>query len=468
MSSSETLKPGVQKYVDAAEKHLAQRDAALARMKAMKFDTIAVHGLYTVEEALEKNQGAVIEPLYLSSSQAYADADELEAALAYLIPTWCYTRIANPTTYYLEWVLALLEGYRSGYDTSCLVTASGMSAILSTIDPLLVKQKDGPERINFVSCIQVYGGTFQQFSIRKMQESGIEVRWVQHPWEEEDWKSKIDEDTRFLYMEMPSNPQQSFADIKVLAELAHSWEIPLIIDATCATPALMRPIAHGADIVVHSLTKSITSGGFAIGGALISKKPITTRVKNDHPLFKESFAEYVKFLPYRDNGPAASPVNAIFALNDLRTLRSKMDLVSTNCQAVAEYLQSHPKVYQVDYLGLPSFHLHEMAKKYMTLVDSDDGQGNEINRYGHLMSFRVDGPPENARKVFDNLKVIYRATDLGRIKSVATIPAISTHQQQGEEARDKADVPPQLIRLCVGAEHPDDVISDLDQALRSV
>ncbi len=468
MSSSETLKPGVQKYVEAAEKHLAQRDAALARMKAMKFDTIAVHGLYTVEEALAKNQGAVIEPLYLSSSQAYADADELEAALAYLIPTWCYTRIANPTTYYLEWVLALLEGYRSGYDTSCLVTASGMSAILSTIDPLLVKQKDGPERINFVSCIQVYGGTFQQFSVRKMQERGIEVRWVQHPWEEDDWKSKIDDDTRFLYMEMPSNPQQSFADLKVLAELAHSWEIPLIVDSTCATPALMRPIAQGADIVVHSLTKSITSGGFAIGGALISKKPITTRIKNDHPLFKESFAEYVKFLPYRDNGPAASPVNAIFALNDLRTLRSKMDLVSTNCQTVAEYLQSHPKVYQVDYLGLPSFHLHEMAKKYMTLVDSDDGQGNEVNRYGHLMSFRVDGPPENARKVFDNLKVIYRATDLGRIKSVATIPAISTHQQQGEEARDKADVPPQLIRLCVGAEHPDDIISDLDQALRSV
>ncbi len=187
-----------------------------------------------------------------------------------------------------------------------------------------------------------------------MKERGIECRWVQHPWDIEDWKSKIDEDTRFLYMEMPSNPQQSFTDIKALADLAHAWGIPLIIDATCATPALMRPIAHGADIVVHSLTKSITSGGLAIGGALISRKPITTKVKNDHPLFKESFAEYVKFLPYRDNGPASSPVNAIFALNDLRTLRSKMDLVSANCQTVAEYLQKHPKVYQVDYLGLPS------------------------------------------------------------------------------------------------------------------
>jgi O-acetylhomoserine/O-acetylserine sulfhydrylase-like pyridoxal-dependent enzyme len=468
MSSAPVYSPGVMKYVEAAKKLLAERDEALARMKAMKFDTVAVHGLYTVEESLRRNQGAVIEPLYLSASQAYADSDELEAALAYLVPTWCYTRIANPTTYYLEWTLALLEGYRTGFDTSCCVTASGMSAIMSAVDPLLVKQKDGPERINFVSCVQVYGGTFQQFSLRKMKERGVECRWVQHPWDVQDWKAKIDEDTRFLYMEMPSNPQQSFADVKELADLAHSWEIPLIVDATCATPALMRPIAHGADIVVHSLTKSITSGGFAIGGALISRKPITTKVANDHPLFKDSFAEYVKFLPYRDNGPASSPTNAIFALNDLRTLRSKMDLVSANCQKVAEYLQKHPKVYQVDYLGLPSYHLHGIAKKYMKLVDSGDGRGGEVNRYGHLMSFRVDGPPANARKVFDGFKMIYRATDLGRIKSVATIPAISTHQQQGEEGRRLAGIPPTMVRLCVGAEHPDDTIADLDQALAKI
>ncbi len=468
MSSAPTFTPGVMKYIEASKKLLAEREAALARMKTMKFDTIAVHGLYTVEEALGRNQGAVIEPLYLSTSQAYADSDELEAALAYLVPTWCYTRIANPTTYYLEWVMALLEGYGTGVDTSCCVTASGMSAIMSAVDPFLVKQKDGPERINFVSCIQVYGGTFQHFSLRKMKERGAECRWVQRPWDMEDWKSKIDEDTRFLYMEMPSNPQQSFTDVKALADLAHAWGIPLIIDATCATPALMRPIAHGADIVVHSLTKSITSGGFAIGGALISRRPITTKVVNDHPLFKDSFAEYVKFLPYRDNGPASAPVNALFALNDLRTLRSKMDLVSANCQKVAEWLQKHPKVYQVDYLGLPSYPLHGVAKAYMKLVDSGDGPGTEVNRYGHLMSFRVDGPPANARKVFDGFKMIWRATDLGRIKSVATIPAISTHQQQGEEARRMADVPPQLIRLCVGAEHPDDVIGDLEQALKAL
>ena len=468
MTSSPRREPGVQKYVEDAKKLLERKAAALQRMKGMKFDTIAVHGLYTVEEALELNQGAIIEPLYLSTSQGYRDADELEAALTYLIPTWCYTRIANPTTYYLEWLLALLEGYGTGQDTSCVVTASGMGAIQAAVDPLLVKQKDGPERINFVSCIQVYGGTYQQFAIRKMKERGIEVRWILHPEDMSEWAARIDDDTRFLYMEAPSNPQQSFCDIRALAELAHSHGIPLIVDATCATPALMRPIAHGADIVVHSLTKSVTSGGTAIGGGLISRKPITTRVKNDDPMFKESFAEYVKFWPYRDNGPAASPFNAFLALNDLRTLRSRMDLVSRNCQKVAEFLQTHPKVYQVDYLGLPSFPLHGVAKEYLKLVDSGEGGSPEVNRYGHLMSFRVDGPPKNARRAFDNFKIIYRATDLGRIKSVATIPAISTHSQQGEEARRMADVPPQLIRLCVGGEDPDDIIADLDQALNAL
>jgi O-acetylhomoserine/O-acetylserine sulfhydrylase-like pyridoxal-dependent enzyme len=468
MSDEPEYSPGVKKYIKEAEKLLNRKKKALEQVKKFKFDTIAVQGLYTIEEALNLNQGSVIEPLFLSTAQAYRDADEMEAALAYMIPTWCYTRFANPTTYYLEWALALLEGYQTGCDTSCLVTASGMSALMLAVDCFLVKQKEGPEKINFVSSIQIYGGTFQHFSVRKMQERGIEVRWVHHPLDLEEWESKIDENTRFVFSEAPSNPQLSFCDVKALADLAHSWDIPFIIDSTCATPALMRPLAYGADIIIHSLTKSITASGLAMGGALISRKPIVTKIKNDNPLFIESFAEYVKFLPFRDTGPSASPMNALFALNDLRTLRSRMDLLSRNSEQVAEFLGQHPRVYQVDYLGLESFLYHSLAKKYMKLVDSDDGKGNEINRYGHLLSFRVDGPPQNARKVFDGFKLIMRAGDLGRIKSIATIPAISTHLQQGEEARTSADVPPQMIRLCVGAENPDDIIADLDQALNSL
>ena len=239
----------------------------------------------------------------------------------------------------------------------------------------------------------------------------------------------------------------------------------MIVDSTLATPALTRPIQYGADIVVHSVTKSLTMGGLAIGGAVISKNPITTNLNNDDPLFKENFAEYVKFSPYRDAGPAASPFNALMALNDLRTIRSKMDLVSCNTMKVAEFLNRHPRISRVDYLGLDSHPLHELAKKYMVLVDSGDENGNPVNRYGHLMSFRIDGTVEDTKKVFNSLKLIWRATDLGKIKSIATLPSFSTHHGQGEEARMMADIPPNLIRLCVGAEHPDDIIADLEQAL---
>jgi O-acetylhomoserine/O-acetylserine sulfhydrylase-like pyridoxal-dependent enzyme len=468
MTDDQNYSPGVLKYIEQARQQLAEKKKQIERVKSYKFDTLAVHGLYTVEEAIGQNQGAVIEPLYLASAQAYRDSDEMEAALSYLIPTWCYSRFANPTTTYLEEVLALLESYQTGHDASCVVTASGMAAIMLAVDALLIKQKAGPEKINFVSSIQIYGGTYQHFAVRKMEERDIEVRWVRQQDDIEEWREKIDENTRFLYAEAPSNPQQSFCDPKALADLAHSREIPFIIDATCATPALMRPMAFGADIVIHSLTKTMTSGGMAVGGALISKNPIVTQVRNANPLFKNSFAEYIKFLPFRDNGPAASPTNALYALNDLRTLRSKMDLFSRNSEKVSHFLESHPRVQKVDYLGLPGFHYHPLAKEYMKLVDSDDGQGNEINRNGHLLSFRVDGPPENARKVFDHFKLIFRAGDLGRIKSMATIPAISTHLQQGEEARLAADVPPQMIRLCVGGEAPEDIIADLNQALNSL
>ncbi len=458
----------VEEYVQAAKEVLEQKNKEISRIKKFKFDTIAVNGLYTPEEAINYNQGALIEPLYLGNAQVYQDTAEWEGAFLYQVPSWCYGRFANPTVWYLEQVLALLEAYHTENDTSCVVTSSGMSAIKLAADAFLAKQKKGPEDMNFVSSIQLYGGTYQLFTVRLMQDRGIDVRFVVNQKDVDEWKEKIDENTRFLYAEAPSNPQLAFCDIKAVADLAHSWEIPFIIDATCATPALMRPIAYGADIVIHSLTKSIGVSGLGIGGAIISRKPIVTKLKNDNPFFKASFAEYIKWLPFRDTGPTATPMNAFMFLNDLRTLRPRMDLLSQNCQEIAEFLDQHQRIYQVDYLGLPGSPYHDLAKKYMKLVDSDDGEGEEINRYGHLMCFRVDGPPENARKVFDSLKLIFRAGDLGRIKSMATLPALSTHLQPGEEFRDKADIPPQMIRLCVGAEDPSDLIADLDQALNSL
>lgn len=459
------MRDGVARYVQMAQQELATRQRAWQEAKRWRFDTVAVHGLYTVEEAIERNQGAIIEPMYLATSQAYRDSDELEAALAYLIPTWCYARIANPSVYYLEWTLALLEGYGCDFETACCATASGMSAIMSAIEPFLVRLPGREnEPINFVASAHVYGGTFQQFSVRQ-KEKGIEVRWVQHPERLEEWAAHIDEHTRFLYGELPSNPTLAFFDIAAVAELAHRHGIPLIVDSTVATPALLRPLEHGADIVVHSVTKSLTASGFGIAGAVIAKKPIVTNIPNDQ--LREDFASYIKFLPNRDNGPNLSPMQAVLTLNDLRTLRTRMDVLSENALVVAEFLEAHPKVEKVSYPGLRSYPLHHLARRYMWLVDSehDSRYREKVNRYGHLLSFCVKGGHEAARRVLDGFKRIYRATDLGRIKSVATIPAISTHQQQGEEGRKLASIPDNLIRLSVGAEHPDDVIADLEQAL---
>ncbi len=460
---------GVHYYKQAAERAMQWHAAHLEKMKQCRFDTIAVHGIYSMQEALDFNQGSIIEPIYMSTSQSYRDSDEMEAALGYQIPTWCYARIANPSIYYMEGALALLESYGSGVDASCIATASGMAAIQSAVDQFLVEDPKRPgQPMNFVATCQVYGGTFQQFAVRKEQERNIQWRRVINSTDMDEWESNIDENTRFLYGEMPSNPSQAFFDVKKIVELAHRHGIPAIFDSTVATPALLRPLEYGADIVVQSVTKSLFTSGFGIAGAVIARKNITTNI--DKPEMKADFCAYLKQLPNRDNGPNLSPMNAILALNDIRTIRHRMDIASRSTEQIAGFLKQHKHIEGVDYLGLEEHPLHPLAKQYMFLVDAEhDAQyGSPQNRYGHLMSFRVRGDAANTRKVFDAMQRIWRATDLGRIKSVATIPAISTHSQQGEEGRKLANIPPNLIRLCVGLEHPDDIIADLDQALAAL
>lgn len=459
----------VEFYKQAAMRSAQWHAENISKMKKCRFDTIAVHGIYSMQEALDFNQGSIIEPIYMSTSQAYRDSDEMEAALAYQIPTWCYSRIANPSMYYLEGVLALLESYGACVDASCIATASGMAAIQSATDQFLVEDPKRPNSpMNFVATCQVYGGTFQQFAMRKEKERNIEWRRIINSADINEWESKIDENTRFLYGEMPSNPSQAFFDIKKVIDLAHKYGIPAIFDTTVATPALLRPLEYGADIVVQSVTKSLFTSGFGIAGAIIARKNITTNI--DNPEMKADFCAYLKQLPNRDNGPNISPMNAILALNDIRTIRHRMDIASRSTMKVAEFMKQHKHIEGVDYLGLEEHPLHPLAKKYLFLVDAehDDQYQSQQNRYGHLMSFRVKGNAANTRMVFDAFQRIWRATDLGRIKSVATIPAISTHSQQGEEGRKIANIPQNLIRLCVGLEHPDDVIADLDQALSTL
>lgn len=446
---------GVQRYIEEAKTLLAEKEKRWLRAKKLKFDTIAIHGLYTVAEAIEKNQGAIIEPLFLSSAQAYRDSDEMEAALSYKIPTWCYTRIHNPTLGYLEDTLALLETYGADIKASACVYSSGMAAIENVTDTLLVRLNNEP--VNFVSQCQIYGGTFQQFNVRKMAERGIEVRWVLNPQNLDEWRQKIDKNTRFLYAETPSNPGLQFFDLIPVIALAHEHNIPMVIDSTIASPALMRPLTFAADIVIQSATKVMSTSGMGMAGAVIARQPIVSNIPNEE--MKADFALYLKRYPQRDQGGCLHPFQALMTLNDLRDLRHRVDLFSENALKVAQFLENHPKVIEVRYLGLKSHPLHDVATKYLRLADSD------ATRYTYLLAFRPKGGPEKTRRVFDRLQLIYRATDLGRIKTVATIPAISTHLLQGDECREMACIPPDLIRLSVGGEDPDDIIADLDQAL---
>jgi O-acetylhomoserine/O-acetylserine sulfhydrylase-like pyridoxal-dependent enzyme len=457
MSDSDSA--GVKGYIRRGQEYTAKRKAYREKVRKLRFDTIAVHGMYSVEEAFAQGLGGIIEPLFTSTSQSYRDSDEMEAGLSYQIPTWCYSRIHNPTVFFLEETLSLLEAYGCPFDASAFCTSSGMAAIKQAVEPLLVLNEGHAEEVNFVASAQVYGGTFQLFNVR-MNERQAKVRWVSQPWKIEEWEKRIDSRTRFIYTEMPSNPQLACSDLQALAKLAHSFQIPLIVDSTIATPALLRPLQHGADIVVQSLTKTIGSSGAAIGGAVIARQQLVSKHLSDEA--KADYAVWLKLWPARDSGPCMSPYAAFFLLNDVRTLRIKIDWFSQNTMAVADFLARHPRVEKVDYLGLPNHPLHKLAASYLRMVDSDRPV------FGHLMSFNIKGSARDTRLFFDNLQRIFRATDLGRIKSVATIPAISTHQQQGDEGRRLAGIPANMVRLCVGGEHPDDIVKDLDQALNKI
>ncbi|NDV63404.1 O-acetylhomoserine aminocarboxypropyltransferase/cysteine synthase [Puniceicoccales bacterium CK1056] len=441
----------------------AKREERLKNAMSWKFDTVATHGLYDLEQALGSHSGSIMEPVYLSPAQAYADSGHMEAALSYQMPTWCYSRIANPSSFFLEETIALLEGYGTDHVCSGLATSSGMSAIRTATDPFLVRDDSLPPA-NIVTSAQVYGGTFQQFRVRRFEEQGIEVRWVRNPAIFEEWAELIDEGTRFVYGEFPSNPSLSIFDIRMVASLAHDKGIPLIVDSTCASPALTRPIAHGADIVIHSASKVIGASGYAIAGLIVSKMNIPSKVGPDE--MRADFATWAKLWPFRDNGPNISPMTAILILNDLRSLRMRMAQMSSTADTVARWLEEHDLVDRVNYPGLKSFPNHELARETMQLVDSGEPT------FGFMLSFEVKetvpGDTANTRKFYDGLNMIWRATDLGRVKTVATWNAISTHQQQGEEGRSLASIKPNTIRLSVGIEHPDDIIADLAHAFSAV
>lgn len=456
-------KKDLQYWVNKGQQMVADRQRRIDRAKQWKFDTVATHGLYDLQQSLESNNGSIMEPVYLSTAQAYEDSYHMEAGLSYQMPNWCYSRIANPSTYFLEETAALLEAYGTDLPASCVATASGMAAIRTATEPFLIKDDSLPP-MNIVTSAKVYGGTFQQFSVRRGEEQGIDVRWVTNPTDLDEWAEKIDEGTRFVYGEFPSNPSVDIFDIEAVAKLAHANGIPLIVDSTCASPALTRPLAWGADIVVQSATKVMAASGTSVVGLLIAKHDIVSRVGNDE--MQADFATWAKFWPFRDNGPGLHAMGAIMTLNDIRTLRPRIAQMSDTALTVSRFLENHPKVDRVFYPGLESYHARDLAKKYMRLAD--DGR----NAYSYMLMVEIkearDGVNTNTRKFYDGLDMIWRATDLGRVKTVATMNAISTHQQQGEKGRSLASIKPSAVRIAVGVEHRDDIIADLTRGLNRI
>ncbi len=392
-------------------------------MAKLRFDTIAVKGGFDWDEQLRYRTMAP--PIVQSAVFPYESAEYAADLYSYKIEGFAYGRINNPTNDIFEKRMALLEG-----GEAALATASGMAAVFMVAHHLV---KTGEE---ITSSIRVYGGTFELFNT-SMPRMGIKTNWVLEPDKIESWEQAITPKTKLLHVESPSNPNLFVADIPAIVELAKSKGIPLMVDNTICTPALMRPIEMGADIIIHSATKYISGNATSLSGAIVAKK---------------EFVDHVRHIGYRNIGPSISPFNSWLCLLGLESLSLRMKKHSDNAMAVAKFLEEHPKIESVNYPGLPSHPQHDVAKKTMS-------------GYSSMMSFNVKGGLEATRSVIDNLSVAVHTTHLGSSQTVAIQPAATTHWQLGPEERAKAGIPDNMIRYSAGLEDPDDLIEDLDKAL---
>ncbi|WP_306345189.1 trans-sulfuration enzyme family protein [Rhizomonospora bruguierae] len=429
-------------------------------VRRSRFTTLAVRGSYDHAESAN-HLGSLSEPAYLATAQHFESAEAMRAAAAGECDAWVYSRRGNPTVGYLEATVAALEGYRVDAEVSAAVTTTGMAAVTLATMPFLSAAAGA--KPNIVASPALYGSTVMIFNKRYGAERDVAVRWVRDPLSVSEWERCIDEDTRFLYAESPSNPMVQLVDIPALAALAGQARIPLIIDSTLATPALMRPLALGADVVVQSLTKAAGASGRSMGGAVIARHDIQARAQPSE--LTADFAGYLRSGPIRDMGSVLSPFNAWTLLSDIRELRGRVDTMSANALSVAQHLAASDRVAEVFYPGLPTHRSHGIAKRDMWLVDSDVNGREAVNRFGFLLCFRPVGGVRAAREFLDRLNLIWRANNLGQVKSTATIPAIGTHKQVAESGPESAPVPADMVRLSVGLEHLDDIIADLTQAL---
>ncbi|MGZ9585215.1 homocysteine synthase [Paenibacillus marinisediminis] len=420
-----------------------------------RLETLAIHAGQEVDPTTLSR--AV--PLYQTTSYAFRDADHAADLFALKEFGNIYTRLMNPTTDVLEKRVAALEG-----GAAALATASGQAAITYAI---LNIAGAGDE---IVSAASLYGGTYNLFSMT-LAKLGIKVHFVD-PTDPENFRKKITPNTKALYAETVGNPKGDVLDIEAVAAIAHEHGIPLIVDNTFPSPYLLRPIEHGADIVVHSATKFIGGHGTSIGGIIVDGGKFDWAASGKFPGLTEPdpsyhgvvYTEAVGPIAYiikarvqllRDMGAALSPFNAFMLIQGLETLHLRMERHSENAQKVAEFLDKHESVESVSYCGLPNHSSYALAEKYLP------------NGKGAIMTFEIKGGVEAGRKVIENVKLFSHLANVGDSKSLIIHPASTTHQQLSPEEQIAAGVGPGMIRLSIGTESIQDIIADLDQAIRA-
>ena len=423
----------------------------------MRFDTLAIHAGYSPDPTTR----AVAVPIYQTTSYAFDDTQHGADLFDLKVAGNIYTRIMNPTSDVLEQRVAALEG-----GIGALALASGQAAITYAI---LTIAEAGD---NIVATSALYGGTYNLFA-HTLPQYGIEVRFVDAS-DPQSAAAKIDARTKAVFCESIGNPLGNVVDFAAFAEVAHQAGVPLIVDNTVPSPYLTRPFEHGADIVVHSLTKYMGGHGTTLGGILVDsgrfpwaehkarfRRLNEPEVSYHGVIYTEALgpAAYIgraRTVPLRNMGAAISPFNSFLILQGLETLALRMDRHCDNALAVARHLRGHPKVEWVNYAGLPDHPSHALVQRYFG------------GKASGLLTFGVKGGREAGARFQDALKLVTRLVNIGDAKSLACHPASTTHRQLSPDELKRAGVSEDMVRLSIGIEHIEDILADLDQALQAV
>ncbi len=433
------------------------------------FDTLAVHAGQVPDPAT----GARAVPIYQTSSFVFRDAQHAANLFSLAELGNIYTRLMNPTNDVFEKRVAALEG-----GAAALAAASGQAA-----ETLAILNIAGAGD-HIVSSTSLYGGTWNLFR-HSLPKLGIETTFVD-PSDPSRFAAAIRPNTKAIYAETMGNPRLDTLDIAAVSEIAHAAGLPLIVDNTTPSPAIVNPIAHGADVVVHSATKFIGGHGTSIGGVIVDSGRFDWFGSGRFPGFTEPDASYhglvfaslpeplrsiayvlkIRLQGMRDMGPSLSPFNSFLYLQGLETLHLRMERHSSNALAVARFLESHPKVKSVIYPGLPGHEAHGNAVRY----HRKDSQGRTL--FGGLVGFELKGDDsaasEAGRKLIDHVSLFSLLANIGDAKSLIIHPASTTHQQLSAEEQRATGVTPGFVRLSVGIEDPADIIADLEQALAAL